>query len=88
MNEKELKAFIINFISIKENDNKDYIIYSYYELKVKLGLKENEIKELLRVSKNYFENKNYKVYFTDEEFEYKDKRITVETNNYMIAVKQ
>ncbi len=87
MNEKELKAFIINFISIKENDNKDYIIYSYYELKVKLGLKENEIKELLRVSKNYFENKNYKVYFTDEEFEYKGKRITVETNNYMIAVK-
>ena len=88
MNEKELKAFIINFISIKENDNKDYIIYSYYELKVKLGLKENEIKELLRVSKNYFENKNYKVYFTDEEFEYKGKRITVENNNYMIAVKQ
>lgn len=87
MNEKELKAFIINFINVKESNNKDYIRYSYYELKVKLGLTEDEIKELLRVSKNYFENKNYKVYFTDEEFEYKGKKIKVETNNYMIAVK-
>ena len=35
MDNKDLKKFIINFIKTKEKEspNKDYIEYSYYELK-------------------------------------------------------
>ena len=65
MTEKELKKFTINLIETKENENEDYIRYSYYELKVKYNLTEEEIDEVLRVSRNYFENKGYKVYFTN-----------------------
>ena len=90
MNDKELKAFIINFINKKEkeNENKDYIEYYYYELKVKANLSEKQIDEVLRVSRDYFENKNYNVFFTNAEFEYNGQKRKVETNNYMIAIKQ
>lgn len=90
LNDKELKAFIINFINKKEkaSKNKNYIEYSYYELKVKANLSEKQIDEVLRVSRDYFENKNYNVYFTNAEFEYNGQKRKVETNNYMIAIKQ
>ena len=90
LNNKELKAFIIEFINKKEkeSENKDYIEYSYYELKVKYGLTEEQIDEVLRVSRDYFENKNYNVYFTNAEFQYNGQKRKVETNDYMIAIKQ
>ncbi len=90
MDNKDLKKFIINFIKTKEKEspNKDYIEYSYYELKVKANLNEEEIDELLRVSRDYFQNKNYNVYFTNAEFEYNGQKRKVETNDYMVAIKQ
>lgn len=90
MSDKELKSFIIAFINKKEKEssNRNYIEYSYYELKVKYGLTEEEINEVLRVSRDYFENKNYNVYFTNAEFEWYGQKRKVETNDYMIAIKQ
>ena len=79
--EKELKAFTINFIAKKEKENENYIRYSYYELT------EKEIDEVLRVSRDYFENKEYKVYFTNTEFEYQNAKRKVESNELMIAIK-
>ena len=89
MNDKELKAFIIEFINKKEkeSENKDYIEYSYYELKVKAGLTEEQNDEILRVSRDYFENKNYDVFFTNAEFQYKGQKRKVETNNYLMVLK-
>lgn len=87
MTEKELKRFIINLIESKEKENENYIRYSYYELKIKNNLSENEIDNVLRISRDYFENKEYKVYFTNAEFEYQNARRKVETNEYMIALK-
>ena len=88
MDNKDLKKFILNFIKTKEKEspNKEYIEYSYYELKVKANLTEEEIDELLRVSRDYFQNKNYNVYFTNAEFEYNGKKRKVETNDYMVAI--
>ena len=90
MSDKELKSFIIAFINKKEKEssNRNYIEYSYYELKVKYGLTEEEIDEVLRVSRDYFENKNYNVYFTNAEFEWYGQKRKVETNDYMISIKQ
>lgn len=71
-----------------EKENEDYIRYSYYELKVKDNLSEEEIDEVLRISRDYFENKGYKVYFTNAEFEYQNAKRKVEINEYMIAFKE
>lgn len=90
MDTRGLDKFIFEYINRKERDseNKDYIEYSYYELKVKENLTEEQIDKVLRVSRDYFENKNYNVYFTNAEFQYKGQKRKVETNNYMIAIKQ
>ncbi len=88
MSENELKFFTIKLIESKEIENENYIRYSYYELKVKYGLTEEEIDCVLRISRDYFENKGYKVYFTNMEFEYKKARRRVETNEFMIAFKE
>ena len=88
MTEEQLKAFIINLIEQKELEDKNFIRYSFFELKVENGLTEEEIDEVLRVSGDYFENKGYKVYFTNAEFEYKNKRRKVESNEFLIAFKE
>ena len=80
MTETELKRFTISLIKSKEKENEDYIRYSYYELKVKDNLSEEEIDEVLRISRDYFENKGYKVYFTNAEFEYQNAKRKVEIN--------
>lgn len=88
MTETELKKFTIELIERKEKENKDYIRYSYYELKVKNNLSEKEIDEVLKISRAYLENKGYKVYFTNAEFEYQNAKRKVEINEYMIAFKE
>ena len=88
MTEKGLKKFTIGLIESKEKIKENYIRYSYYELKVKNNLSEEEIDEVLKISRNYFENKAYSVYFTNAEFEYKNAKRKVETNEYMIAFKE
>ena len=88
MTEAELKKFTISLIESKEKEDENYIRYSYYELKVKDNLSENEIDEVLRISWDYFEYKGYKVYFTNAEFEYKNAIRKVESNEYMIAFKE
>ena len=88
MTETELKKFTIRLIESKEKENENYIRYSYYELKVKYNLSEKEIDEVLRISRNYFEKKGYKVYFTNAEFEYQNVNRKVEINEYMIAFKE
>ena len=50
--------------------------------------KEKENDEVLRISRDYFENKGYKVYFTNAEFEYQNAKRKVEINEYMIAFKE
>ena len=51
-------------------------------------MSEEEIDEVLRISRDYFENKGYKVYFTNAEFEYQNAKRKVEINEYMIAFKE
>ena len=88
MTETELKKFTIQLIESKEKENENYIRYSYYELKVKGNLSESEIDEVLKISIDYLENKVYKVYFTNAEFEYQSSKRKVEINEYMIAFKE
>ena len=86
MTEKELKQFTKELIESKEIENTNYIRYSYYELKVKDNLTEKEIDYVLKSSRDYFENKGYKVYFTNAEFEYQNVKRKVEINEYMIGI--
>lgn len=80
--------FITKYIEDKINENESFIRYTFYELRVKNNLDEEEIQLFLEINKNYFENKNYKVYFTGQKFLYENKNMIVKSNELMIAVKQ
>lgn len=60
MSKNELNSFIISYIGKKEKESKDknFIRYTFYDLRVKNNLSEKEVDELLKVSRDYFQNSN------------------------------
>lgn len=80
--------FIFDYIAVKEKENPKFIRYSYYELKVKSNLLDEEIDKFLKVNRDYFENHDYKVYFTNARYEYKGAFQNVQPNELMIAFKE
>ena len=83
-------AFVINYIDKKISESKDinFIVYTYYELKIKNNLNDDEIQRFLEINKDYFENNGYNVYFTGARFTYKNSSMMVQNNQFMIAVKE
>ena len=47
-----------------------------------------KIDRFLKVNRDYFENHNYKVYFTGARYEYKGAFQNVQANELMIAIKE
>ncbi len=88
MTDKELDYFTINYINKKIEENENYIKYTFYELRVKNNLSEKELDKFLKINKDYFENKNYNVYFTGAKFVYQNANRMVQPNELMIAIKE
>lgn len=83
---KMTDRFIIDYIDKKLEENERFVRYTFYELRVKNNLSEEEVNTFLRVNKDYFENKGYKVYFTGAKFTYEKAKRTVQPNELMIAI--
>ena len=81
--------FVIKYIDnkLREVENPNFIRYTFYELRIKNNLTEEEIDRFLKINKDYFENKGYEVFFTGAKFIYKAIALTVQDNELMIAVK-
>lgn len=80
--------FIFDYISRKEQENSEFIRYTFFELKIKNNLSDEEIDRFLKVNRDYFENHNFKVYFTGARYEYKGGFQNVQANELMIAIKE
>ena len=52
------------------------------------GYSVEEVDEFLRINRDYFENKGYKVYFTNARFNYQNANRMVQPNELMIAIKE
>lgn len=72
----------------KISENENYVRYSYFELRVKLNLSEDEAKTFIKLVKNKLENMNYKVYLKGERFIFQNADRIVEENEYLIAIKE
>lgn len=83
-------VFIIKYIDkkLKESEDENYIRYTFYELRIKNNLTEEEIDRFLKINKDYFENKGYNVFFTGAKFTYRDVNLIVKDNELMIAIKE
>lgn len=80
--------FVEDYIQYKMNKNKNEIIYTFYELRVKNNLSEEDVDEFLRLNKIRLENLGYKVFFTGAKFVYQNANRTVQPNEFMVAIKE
>lgn len=80
--------FVDDYIQKKLSENENYIRYTFYELRVKNNLSEDEVDKFLELNKNYLEKKGYKVFFTGAKFTYENANRTVQPNELMIAIKE
>lgn len=87
MTNKELFEYVEDFIAEKIAQNSKIIRFSYYELRVKRNLTEEGLDRFLRCSKIILEELNYKVFFTGARFKFENADRIVETNEYLIGIK-
>ena len=80
--------FIDDYINQKINANDQYIRFTFYELRVKNNLTEEETDKFLELAKNKFENMGYKVYFIGDVYELYGCMKEVQENELMIAIKE
>lgn len=80
--------YVEEYLNYKMSQNRSEIIYTFYELRIKKNLSEEEIDEFLRLNKIRLENLGYKVYFTGAKFVFQNANRTVQSNEYMIAIKE
>ena len=88
MDDKIIINLIETTLREKINNDSNYIRYSYYELKVKYNLSEQDIDRFLYLARTKLQNDNYKVYFTGTKFVYENANRMVQPNELMIAIKE
>ena len=79
--------FITNYISNKMSENTDFIRITFYELRIKNNLSEEDTDEFLRLVMTYLENKGYDVYVGNARYTYKNANQNVQPNELLIAFK-
>jgi len=79
---------IKDYINKKIEINPNIIIFTFYEIRVKLNLYEYEASEFLEMCEEELEDLGYKVYYTGEKYMYNEIRRTVEENELMIGIKK
>ena len=70
--DKMTTQYVEEYLNYKISQNENEIRYTFYELRVKNNLSEEDIDEFLRLNKIRLENLGYKVYFTGAKFVYKN----------------
>ena len=65
------------YIDRKIKLNSNIIIFTYYELRVKLNLYESETKEFLDMCEDELEDLGYSIYYTGEKYFYDNKSLVV-----------
>ena len=75
------------YLENKLKQNKNYIVFTYYELRVKLNLSSEESLNFLHLVSTKLQNNNYKIYRTGQEYIYEGKKYKVEENQLLVAIK-
>jgi len=79
--------FIDSELNKKLVKNDKIIIYTYYELRVKLNLSKVDASNFLELTKIKLENTGYRVYASGETYIYEEHTKVVQDNELLVAVK-
>lgn len=88
MDDKAIITLIELTLEEKIRKNPNFIRYSFYEVRVRYNLSEEETDRFLERLRIKLQNDEYKVYFTDTKFVYKNANMTVQPNELVIAIKE
>lgn len=80
--------FIDDNINDKLVKDENYVRITYYELRVKNNLSEEETEQFLNLAKIKLNNIGYDVFFTKEKYRYNNANMTVQPNELLIATKK
>lgn len=85
---RKLMYLIDKLIDEKLLKDKNFLRFSFYEVRVKGEVTSEEENEFLKLAQTKLNNMRYTVYFQDQEFIYNDARIRVQPNELLIAIKE
>lgn len=80
--------FVEKLIHSKMNVEQNEIIFTFYELRIKHNLTEEQTDEFLALCKTRLENLDYKVFFSGARFTYKEQQKVVQDNELLVAIKE
>ncbi len=79
--------FIDNELNKKISANDKLIVYTYFELRVKLNLSKLEANRFLELTRIKLENIGYRVYMTGETYIFEEHAKVVQENELLVAIK-
>ena len=79
---------ITNYLDQKAEKNEKEIIITFYEIRVKANLTEEETDEFLRLCRTRLENQGYDVYFTGARYTFEGNKKIVQQKELMVAIKE
>ena len=80
--------FITEYLDKKIEKDENYIVCTFYDLRVKNNFTEEQVQQFLTLAKIKLENIGYRVFFTGAKFRYNNNINVVKENEYMIAIKE
>ncbi len=75
------------YLEDKLKQNRNCVIFTFYELRVKLNLSSEQMYNFLHLVSTKLENNNYQIYRTGQEYFYREK-LRVEDNQLLVAIKE
>ncbi len=81
------RQFITDYIESKISENENFIRFSYYELRVKHNLSQEDTDKFLKLCMTYLENKEYEVYIGNARYSYNNASQSVQPNELLVAFK-
>ena len=80
--------FIEEYIDQKIKEDPNYIVCTFFDLRVRHNLSEEEIFEFLNLSKNKLKNIGYMVYFKGDKYMVNHIEKKVKDNELMVAIRK
>lgn len=86
MKNEDLFKFVENFVNVKITKNNDIVKFSYFEIKIKMNMDEEDIDRFLKCSKIILEDQGYQVYQLGEKYNFEGEQRKVEDNEFLVAI--
>ena len=86
MKSEYLFKFVENFVNVKITKNNDIVKFSYFEIKIKMNMDEEDIDRFLKCSKIILEDQGYQVYQLGEKYNFEGEQRKVEDNEFLVAI--